>query len=329
MFSKDTRHHSSRQTLNAPSPSQASPQISVVVVSYHTGTVLFDALRTLLAQSESAEIILVNNGNPAETDARLDELAASHSTLRLVSDHGNVGFGTGCNLGCRYARAPLVMFLNPDSLVGPDCLDRVVTVLAELPPHSMIGADIRNQDGTPQRGARRTLPTPWTSFIELFQVYRLAPSHPYFAGVNHHHNEMPNDHKQVPAISGAFMAMAKADFCAIGGFDEAYFHHVEDLDFCLRWQTAGHLTWFTPMVRITHKGSTSAVSTRSVEWHKTVGLYRYFTRHFRKYYPTGFMQLVGAGLIVRFAAGCAIRGLAQIFGQRQHSSGFGSAKHSL
>ena len=94
---------------------------------------------------------------------------------------------------------------------------------------------------------------------------------------------------------------------------------VEDLDFCLRWQTAGHLTWFTPEVRITHEKSTSAVSPSFVEWHKTVGLYRYFTRHFRQFYPAGFMQVVGVGLFARFAAGCVMRSIARLFGQRAGS----------
>ena len=300
------------------------PRASVVVVSFHTGPVLFDALRAVLAQTVPVEIIVVNNGNPADVEAGLAQLASAHAHVRLVSGQGNVGFGAGSNLGCRYARSPVMLFLNPDSLIGPDCLERSLDVLATLPRHSMVGGDLRNPDGSPQRGARRMLPTPWASFIELFRVYKLAPSHPYFARVNRHHDDLPADTEAVPAISGAFMAMHKGDFCAIGGFDEAYFHHVEDLDFCLRWQTAGHLTWFTPEVRITHEKSTSAVSPSFVEWHKTVGLYRYFTRHFRQFYPAGFMQVVGVGLFARFAAGCVMRSIARLFGQRAGS--FNAAK---
>lgn len=190
----------------------------------------------------------------------------------------------------------------------------------------MVGADIRNSDGTPQRGARRMLPTPWASFIEFFRVYRLAPSHPYFARVNRHDDALPKKTEPVPAISGSFMALSKRDFCAIGGFDEAYFHHVEDLDFCLRWQTAGHHTWFTPDVRITHERSTSAVSPTFVEWHKTVGLYRYFTRHFREFYPAGFMQAVGIGLVARFAAGCVMRMIAGPFSSRTSATSLNAAK---
>lgn len=307
----------------------SQPLVSVVIVSFHTGTVLFDALRAVLDQSAPIEVVLINNGNPPSDELILDQLDQAHPALRLVSGQGNIGFGAGCNLGCRLARAPVLMFLNPDSLIGSDCVARTLDILAELPPHSMVGADIRNPDGSPQRGARRILPTPWASFIELFKVYRLAPAHPYFARVNRHHEDLPTDHEQVPAISGAFMAMAKGDFCSIGGFDEGYFHHVEDLDFCLRWQTAGNLTWFTPRVRVTHEKSSSGVTPRFVEWHKTAGLYRYFTHHFREYYPIGFMQLVGAGLLARFAAGCIMRGIARLFGARSGSSDFNAAKHPL
>lgn len=309
--------------------SASRAQLSVVMVTYQTGPILMEAIRAAQAQKLKVEIIVVNNGNPPDVEQKLKALADAPGDIQLVTGHGNVGFAAASNLGCYRATGTMLLMLNPDCVVPEDTAELLVETLKQLPPHSMVGADIRNIDGTPQRGSRRELPTPWLAFIELFRIYRLAPSHPYFTRLNRHQDAVPATTVPVPAISGAFMAFFKSDFCSIGGFDDGFFLHVEDLDFCLRWQTAGNLTWFTPDIRVLHHKSTSAASANFVEWHKTAGLYRYFTGHFRSYYPRGFMQLVGAGLIVRFVAGVLVRAVTAVFTRRDKSlAGLGAARNT-
>ncbi len=75
----------------------AAASVSAVMVTYATGPSLFRAIESLLAQPELGELILVDNGNPAATRARIRELAAADARLRHRV--------TGRNLG--YAAAPL------------------------------------------------------------------------------------------------------------------------------------------------------------------------------------------------------------------------------
>jgi GT2 family glycosyltransferase len=92
--------------------------------------------------------------------------------------------------------------------------------------------------------------------------------------------------------------------------DEAYFLHVEDIDFCLRLRRAGGKIYFVPDVRIVHQKGSSAADPILVEWHKAKGFSRYFRTHFQKEYPRPFLWAVETLVFFRFGA-VAIRQLAR------------------
>ena len=72
--------------------------------------------------------------------------------------------------------------------------------------------------------------------------------------------------------------MRREDFSAVGGFDEGYFLHVEDVDLCWRVRKAGGEVLFHPRAEVIHLGHTSLASPLKVEFHKGVGLARYFRK---------------------------------------------------
>src|SRR4051812_6734384 len=107
------------------------PRVSVVMVSYHTGEVLPHAIRAVLMQAGLSELILVDNGNPAETVNELAMLAAHNERFVLVTGQGNVGFSRGCNLGTARASGEYVLLLNPDCLLPADALTTFAQALEE------------------------------------------------------------------------------------------------------------------------------------------------------------------------------------------------------
>jgi GT2 family glycosyltransferase len=72
--------------------------------------------------------------------------------------------------------------------------------------------------------------------------------------------------------------MRREDFDALNGFDEKYFLHVEDVDLCWRVRQAGGKVLFHPKAEVIHLGHTSRTSALAVEFHKGVGLARYFRK---------------------------------------------------
>ncbi len=106
----------------------------------------------------------------------------------------------------------------------------------------------------------------------------------------------------MPTLSGALMLLPRHDYSAVGGMDERYFLHVEDIDFCLRFAKSGGRLWFNPHVEIVHYKSSSRANPVKIEARKTRGIIRYFHTHFSDSYPKPFLWLVDGALWARFGA---------------------------
>ena len=277
--------------------------VSVVMVSYRTGEVLFPAIDAVLAPDQEgvAELILIDNGNPPEAAAELARRAEADPRFTLVGGHGNIGFARGCNLGARRARRRYLLLLNPDCGLGPGAVPALLAEAATLGDHWMLGCRVLDPDGSDQRGSRRALLTPRTALVETFRLDRLAPRLFRRHRLNHHDRPLPGGTARVPAVSGACMMLPAATFRAVGGMDEGYFLHVDDLDLCLRLHRAGIPIYFAPHVEAVHHAGSSQASPLRVEWHKTRGFLRYFRVHFRTS-PLFFLLelLIGAGALGRF-----------------------------
>ena len=253
------------------------PLTSVVMVSYHTGAVLDQAIASVLAQTAPVELCLVDNGNPPDVVEKLRAHAAADSRIKFISGHGNVGFSRGCNLGAQAGRGAFLLFLNPDSVLPPDSIARLLAHGATLKAPYMFGARLLDPDGTDQRGCRRALLTPATALVEALHLGAFFPS----KRLNFDRDPVPDRITPMPAISGAFMFLPRTDFDRIHGFDEAYFLHVEDIDICLRFRRAGGEIYFVPDIVVMHVGSTSKAPKAFIERNKAHGFVRYFFTHFR------------------------------------------------
>lgn len=281
---------------------------SVVIVSYHTGPILFLAVKGALRQSQLADVILVDNGNPPDVLSHLQQMALTEPKLKIVTGHGNVGFAKACNIGAKRALGDFILLMNPDCLLPPEALSNMMIAFDEIPGAMLAGCRLQNPDGSEQRSGRRQLLTPSTAFTEALGLYRLFS----FKRLNSHESALPEHTHEVPAVSGAFMCFRRRDYQRLSGLDESYFLHVEDLDVCMRVHQLGGKVVCVPRVKITHMRSTSGeISSRFLEWQKTKGFLRYFTKHFRGHYVPGFLLLIKAAIIARFGLKIVFGGLLE------------------
>ena len=272
--------------------------LSTIIVNYNAGPLLRKCVDSLLACPVDIEIIVVDN---ASSDASLDGLQ-DLSQVRVIRNPANVGFAGACNIGAQASCAPFLLFLNPDCFFQPDAIVPLLAGLQSGDRVGMVGGLLVNEDGTEQGGGRRAVPTPWRSLVRAFGLQRFANRWPkLFYDFHLHKLPLPDSPIEVEAISGACMLVKREAMEDVGLWDEGYFLHCEDLDWCMRFRQKGWKILFVPDARIYHTLGACSQSRRVfVEWHKHKGMLRFYRKFFRHQYPGLLMGLVVAGVWLRF-----------------------------
>jgi GT2 family glycosyltransferase len=167
--------------------------------------------------------------------------------------------------------------LNPDAYLQPGCISSLIGAAQDQPKPCVVGARVLNEDGSEQRGGRRGEVTPVSTLLSFSHLSRLLPFLRKYE-IHLEDQTTPKLPVPVPTISGACFYMSREDFNQLGGFDERYFLHVEDIDLCWRARGLGGSVVFAPEALVVHLGSTSLKHPVVVEYHKGRGLTRYFRK---------------------------------------------------
>lgn len=270
-------HIVAAEPASMPDVLRSRRSVSVVMVVYMTGEALEQSVERVLGDPLVDEFVIVDNGSSPSEAQRLRGLVARDDRVVLLSGHGNIGFARGANLGARNASGDLLVFLNPDAFLQPGCIAELVREIEGRPAPCIVGGRVLNADRTEQRGARRGEITPVSALLSLSTLSKLIPGWRRYE-VHWEDEAAPDQAQPVPTISGACFCMRRHDFDAVGGFDEGYFLHVEDVDLCWRVRQQGGEVLFHPKAEVIHLGHTSLASPLKVEFHKGVGLARYFRK---------------------------------------------------
>lgn len=275
-----------------------NPTISAIIVNYNAGEFLRKCVDSLLNSRLKIEIIIVDN---ASTDMSL-RLLEGLPGVDCIKNPINLGFAAACNQGIKKSTAPILLFLNPDCTFNPGALDRLLVILNKDPQIGMVGGLLVNPDGTEQAGGRRAIPSPWRSFVRAFDLTRFSRRWPrLFADFHLHKQPLPEHPIEVEAISGACMMVRRDVMHDVGEWDEGYFLHCEDLDWCVRFRNKGWKILFVPNAKITHAAGVCSKDRKLfVEWHKHKGMIRFYRKFFKRQYSGALMGLVVVGVWLRF-----------------------------
>lgn len=259
--------------------------VSAIVVSFNTGPRLKECLYALFADPDVSEMIVVDNGNPADMQSWLEEFASARAAVELCAGQGNIGFGAAVNLGVDRAKGPHLLVINPDAVLRWNSIAPLQQTATGLSDPWIVGGKIFDLYGREERGPRRKELTLWRAVNRMF-------------GINNwtlEHTAPPDGPIEMPVISGAFFLTSKTSMARLGGFDEDYFLHVEDIDLCRRCREAGGTVMYDPRAGALHYGSTSDAPSAIVNNHKADSLALYF-RKFAK----GPVSRVSAAMAMPF-----------------------------
>jgi GT2 family glycosyltransferase len=274
--------------------------VSVIMIVYHTGKVLFDSIQTVLNDPRVEQFIIIDNGSPDDVALRLQKLSETYEHILLVQGHGNIGFAKAANLGAHLANQSWLVFLNPDAQLQPGCVERLIEAAEGQTGPCIVGARLLNLDLTEQRGARRGEVTPVTTLVSLLQLQRFWPALAKYE-IHLEDQDLPEAPIEVPTISGACFAVTRSDFARLKGFDTGFFLHVEDVDLCWRAREMGGTVLFHPAAEVIHEGQTSRAEPVFVEWNKGRGLNYYFQKR-----ATGFWRKLYVMALSPFILGVSV-----------------------
>jgi GT2 family glycosyltransferase len=205
---------------------------SVVVVAYDSGPGLLGCVASVWADEPDWEVIVVDNGAGGE---ELEAVAAV-GRVTIVTPPKNLGFGGGCNLGAKVASGQTLVFLNPDTVVAPGSLRKLVEPLQDEQV-GIVTARLRLLDDPDLLHAAGT----------AVHLSGLGWSSGYGTAA-----DGPDVQTDVSAPCGAAMALRAETFHELGGFHDEFFLYQEDIQLGWRAQMSGRRVVCTATADVYH-----------------------------------------------------------------------------
>ena len=291
----------------------ARGRVQAIIVNFNAGEALSRSIRSVLEQDESTTVTVIDN---ASTDGSVEDavtLFGRQERVTVLRNNDNPGFARAVNQGVRHAvdegaaqdAAGYLLILNPDCELRPGALGALVNAMDEDTQAALAGPLVTDGAGRPQRATLRRFPDPWVSLVTFSGLWRLEPWLPAFRGVESPAG-LPQEVTRGEAVSGACMLVRTAAFVDIGGMDEGYALHCEDLDLMYRLREQGSHCLYVPLAQAVHlQGLSSRSRPLWVHWQKHRGMQRFYLKFQAPRYAAPlrwpFSLLVLAGIWGRFA----------------------------
>jgi GT2 family glycosyltransferase len=237
-----------------------TPKLSIIIVNYQSADKLVACLQSLqVATDQPFEVILVDN---SPGDGAQIVLAESDTHGHYFSMPENVGYTRAANFGAEHAIGEYLCFVNPDMILEPHALDRLVEWVTQH-PRTVAGPRERNANGAIMTtafpsmtrrylwGAKFVYTFPWprswqTGLRWLMPAFSFADQcrtaqEPFLA----------------PVLSGACWVVARAVWQEVGGFEPALTYFGLESEWFARAKELGVVAWYIPSAEVFHEHATS------------------------------------------------------------------------
>lgn len=225
------------------------PTVDVIIVNWNGGASV--ATAALSAVRFGGRAIVVDNGS---VDGSIEQLRGEPG-VTIVEMGWNAGFARACNAGASVSDGEFIFLLNPDAEIVAGRPSDVVDALETFADAGVIGPQIIDAEGAPERSVRRF---PTVVALVLYQ-FKLHPWAGRIPPLRHYFMIGFDDTKPayVDQVIGAALVARRSDWDAIGGMDGGFFLLFEDVDFCKRMADRGTRAVHWPNLVVRHVGHES------------------------------------------------------------------------
>lgn len=219
-------------------------KVAVVILNFNGKYYLEKFLPDIIKNSSPHLVIVADNGS---TDDSVSFLKQNFSNISLIENGGNYGYAEGYNRALERIDAEYFILLNSDVEVSHNWIEPVISLMERNP---LIAAcqpkilDHANHSIFEYAGASG-------GFIDKY-------GYPFCRGRIFNELEKDsgqyNDNTEIFWASGACLFVKSKAFWEVGGFDNDYFAHMEEIDLCWRLKNIGYKIYVEPASVIYHIG---------------------------------------------------------------------------
>ena len=220
--------------------------------------------------SRNVSIIMADNSS---TDNSLAFLKENYPHIRTIVLDSNYGFTGGYNRALKQVEAEYYILLNSDILVPGNWLEPLISFMDSNPEAGICQPKMLSEGWHQQlcieaTGKEDQLGQFKTDLsggkYETFEYAGACGGHidvlgfPFCRGRVLSNVEEDKGQYDTAAqcfwASGACMVVRSSVWNELGGLDESFFAHMEEIDFCWRAQLAGYQVWAIPQSHVFHVG---------------------------------------------------------------------------
>ena len=209
--------------------SKAAPELSVIIPVYAAEPESVDFLRNALDRLKASrfpdfEVLVADDGSRLGDQVRAVAQEAGAELVRLDERRGPAA---ARNAAARNARGDVLVFMDADTSVHPDTLERFARRLCEDPDLDAVMGSYDQRPSAPGVVSR------FRNLLHSFVHHRASPrATTFWAGCG---------------------AVRKERFVSLGGFDESFPRpSIEDVEFGLRLTSAGGSIQLDREIQVTH-----------------------------------------------------------------------------
>ena len=236
------------EILSLQTPIQQKSECAIAILNFNNSEFLQSYLPVLSEYTKSnAKTHVIDNYSSDDSREIIKDWFPEVNLIELTK---NYGFAEGYNRGIRILEEEYIVLLNSDVLVTDNWLEPLLATLKADPSIGSVMPKIlslEDQDEFEYAGASG-------GYIDSL-------GYPYCRGRVFNHLEKDtgqyDDKQEVFWTSGAAMVMKRQTFLDLGGFDNSFFAHQEEIDLCWRMKRAGLKAVVVPSSTVYHFGGGS------------------------------------------------------------------------
>lgn len=224
-----------------------APKVSVVITNFNGMRTLEKCIsRVLNSNYPNFDIIIVDNHS---TDGSLELLRGKYSSLKVIMNSENIGFGAATNLGMRLAFekfSDYVLALNNDAYLEKDTISKMISTAKKYPDAGIISPLIKRPDDSI-----------WFAGGKI-NWWKMKTSHKFTCANS---NPFASEY-----ICGCAMMISQKVCEKVGLFDEHFFLYYEDADLSVRAHRAGFVLLVDPSTSIEHDEQSNDHNPQKTYW---------------------------------------------------------------